>query len=200
MYDELVVHPVENRWCLRYNLEGSIHAFVPMSRDGHRRWDPLEYLHSEPKRFVHEVESALGLSAPSSMPLTTPRTLTYRVLAELMARNFLKVGEVKLLNGFLDVPDEDAGPREDLFADFASLPPRIRADRPDDFFGQGGYRFWFLMVNERPELMFEISGASVWRRGAFESFEPFDLMSAYAAAGRDLNAMMARFDAWRMKI
>lgn len=65
------------------NREGRIH--IHSGHDGAAAdWEPLEwadYLGSDPREFCARLERAAGLPRVNTIPSTTPRVLTYRLLA-----------------------------------------------------------------------------------------------------------------------
>lgn len=65
------------------NRVGRIHVHADHTGDSVRT-EPVEwndYLEADPREFVERLERIVGLPHVTSIPVTTPRVLTYRVLA-----------------------------------------------------------------------------------------------------------------------
>jgi hypothetical protein len=146
------------------------------------QWRPTEwedYLRRDPFEFVTALEHAVGLPRPSSAPPSTPTSLTYRVIAALAAMHVKSVDPVVIEQGFIDSSGEGGGPNELL--DRFPISDALLARRPDDLFGEPGYRFWFVVRGDDPLLGFEQTEGRAW---VFDTGAELSLMSLYQAAGR----------------
>lgn len=191
MYDELrVVEPAAQKSLVSCNLEGSIHI-EGVEHLNSMDWDG--YLAGNPRDFLHRLEGLLQLAEPRSLPRTSPRVLTYRVISQLMAQTVFVPTETIALNGQWDTSGWTPGPREQLFSHYPAIATALRKPRPEDLYGIGEYRFWFMQAGEQPGLAFETSRARVWLPG---SPDAFDLMSEYKATGRELPALVAKVQLW----
>src|SRR4051794_10708319 len=67
-------------------------------------WGPIEwddYLRAAPRSFLLEMETAAGLSIPAQVPASTPRTLTYRILAAIASTAVKSIHPIDIQPGFI---------------------------------------------------------------------------------------------------
>lgn len=169
------------------NRNGTIQTSGPFDgRDESESWRATsweDYLRRDPFEFVAALESAVGLPTPASAPASTPTTLTYRILATITALHVKSVRPVEVQQGYVDSSGAGGGPN-DLLDAFPIRDALLQA-RPDDFFGEPGYRFWFVVRGDEPLLGFEQTAGRVW---VFETGDGFDLMALYGNTSRRLLA------------
>jgi hypothetical protein len=130
-------------------------------------WEPTSwdtYLKADPREFLDALEVASGLPSPSSVPPSTPRTLTYRVLAAIAATGFKTVDPIKIVPGTIDSSNLDAGPNDEDFALFPMIPAALREQTPGTPLEDPGHRFWFVHRNGTPVLAFEQQQGLAWTR------------------------------------
>lgn len=169
---------------VRLNRTGTIQVLGRF--DGHLadRWRPTEwseYLFAEPRRFLDRLEREAGLPTPSRVPSSTPRTLTYRVLAAIAATAFKSVHPIEIQQGFIDSSGYGAGPNPSLDG-FPIDPKRLRA-QPDDFFGEARYRFWIVVRDQMPVLAVDQADAFAWTP---PDPTPMQLIGMYKRSRRNL--------------
>ena len=70
-----------------------------------------------------------------------------------------------------------------MFAAFPQIDPALLRPRPEDFYGEPGYRFWFLLRDEEPVLAFEQDQALAWSR---DGQHPTRLSALYRRHRRDV--------------
>lgn len=173
---------VGDRGDVRLNRVGTIQVLERFDDRTADAWQPTEwseYLLAEPRGFLDRLERAAGLPAPSHVPSSTPRTLTYRVLAAIAATAFKSVHPIEIQQGFIDSSGYDAGPNPNL-DEFPIDPQRLRA-QPDDFFGEAAYRFWIVLRDEVPVVAIDQADAVAWT--AHDS-SPMQLMGLYVQSRR----------------
>ena len=121
------------------------------------------------------------MPTPSHVPGSTPRTLTYRLLAAIAATAFKSVHPIEIQQGFVDSSGYDAGPNPSLDG-FPIDPERLRA-QPDDFFGEARYRFWIVVRDEVPVLAVDQADAFAWIP---HDSSPIQVMRLYEGSRRHL--------------
>ena len=169
---------------VRLNRVGTIQVlerFDGRPADGWRPTEWSEYLFAEPRGFLDRLEREAGLPTPSQVPSSTPRTLTYRVLAAIAATAFKSVHPTEIQQGFVDSSGYDAGPNPNLDG-FPIDPARLRA-QPDDFFGEARYRFWIVVRDEVPILAVDQADAFAWTP---HDSSPIQLMGLYERSRRHI--------------
>jgi hypothetical protein len=169
---------------VRLNRGGTIQVlkrFDGRPADGWRPTEWSEYLFAEPRSFLYRLEQAAGLPTPTQVPSSTPRTLTFRVLAAIAATAFKSVHPIEIQQGFIDSSGYDAGPNRNLEG-FTIDPERLRA-QPDDYFGEARYRFWIVVRDEVPVLAVDQADAFAWTP---HDTSPIQLMELYKGSRRQL--------------
>lgn len=149
-------------------------------------WEPTEwdeYLRADPREFLHRLEVAAGLPTPSSVPPSTPRTLTLRVLATITSTAVKSVDPIEIVPGFIDTSGWTGGVNETDFASFSAIPDDLKRPQESDGAWDPGYRFWFVHRNDVPILAFEQHSGLVWIAHHDVTFE---LMSLYDESRRHL--------------
>lgn len=169
---------------IQLNRVGSIHAAQRFDGEPCQEWNPTwsEYLNAEPVAFLRRLEASVGLPSPNHAPPTTPTTLTYRILAQLAAIAFKSTGTIKIEEGFIDTAGAGGGPNPDLVK-FPAIAPDLLRPRPDDYFGEPGYRFWIVYRKGVPWLAFEQDTGLAW--GAHRP-DVVSTMALYDQVGRDV--------------
>lgn len=162
---------------LRLNRVGTIQVWGRADGGQHIPWEATEwaeFLAEEPRVFVQRLERAAGWTAPEKVPSSTNETLTFRVLAALAAIGFKTVHPIIIEEGFIDSSGEESGhnPSMEMF----DFPTELLRARPDDFFGEPGYRFWIPTRDGTPLCAIEQTSGTAWFVG---NAEPINLMSLY---------------------
>lgn len=170
---------------VRLNREGTIQVLERF--DGREStWEPTpwdEYLRADPRDFLDRLESSAGLPAPASVPASTPRTLTLRVLAAIASTAVKSVHPIEIQPGMIDTSGYGGGPNRSAFEAFPGIPGRLVDARPDDFYGHAGYRFWFVIRDDVPVLAFEQREGLGWTP---HHDAPVDIMDLYQESRRHL--------------
>lgn len=169
---------------VRLNRAGTIQVlerFDGRPADGWPPTDWNEYLFAEPRGFLDRLEREAGLPTPSQVPGSTPRTLTYRVLAAVAATAFKSVHPIEIQQGFIDSSGYDAGSNPNLDG-FPIDPERLRA-QPDDFYGESRYRFWIVVRDDVPVLAVDQADGFAWTA---HDPTPIHIMDLYKGSRRHL--------------
>lgn len=167
---------------VRLNRVGTIQVLERFDGRPADEWRPTEwteYLFAEPRAFLNRLERSAGLPSPSQVPSATPKTLTYRVLAAIVATAFKSVHPIEIQQGFIDSSGYDAGANRNLDG-FPVAPEHLRG-QPDDLFGEARYRFWIVVRDEVPVLAVEQSDAFAWTP---HDATPIELMTLFQKARR----------------
>jgi len=161
---------------IRLNRVGTIQIldrFDGRPADQWRPTDWTDYLFADPREFLDRLERAAGLPTPTQVPSVIPRTLTFRVLAAIAATAFKSVHPIEIQQGYIDSSGYDAGPNRNLDG-FPIDPEHLRA-RPDDFYGEAGYRFWIVLRDQVPVLAMDQASASAWTAHDLDAISVMDL-------------------------
>jgi len=132
----------------------------------------------DPREVVRAVATQAGLPLGTKVPPSTPEVLTVRFIAAFLSHAVFGRRRWECRNGCLDTSGYNAGMRNDLFAPFPDAQRDAEQTRPDDLFGIGAYRYWFL-VSEEAEVCLSSDGVA-WRPDG----RRFDLGEIYEAEGR----------------
>jgi hypothetical protein len=176
-YDVMFVNSPRREGLFLLNRTGTIQGDWDKSVQRPIGWD--EYLATEPRAFLDRLTALVGLQAPAKLPASTPRVLTYRVLATLASFGFHTPEPPIIEMGIFDT----SGGMGSIEIDLANLVPTVDPSvlEPDDSFGHPGYRCW-LLGSQRPVLIEQETG-----RGCCTSKpDPISIPTVYAAAGRNI--------------
>ncbi len=173
---------------IRLNRQGTIQVHQPFGgSNGGLPPEPIMHAWEEAltptpgsPSFLRVLERSAGLAAPAHTPQATSSTLTWRIVAALLSACATTQAAVRIDPGFIDSSDYCSP--SPYFSAFPSMPRSITDARPEDPFGQPGYRFWFALQGERPLFAFEQTSATAWPAG--EHGRSLDLMNLYTAKGR----------------
>lgn len=161
---------------VRLNRSGTIQVLERFDgRDS--AWPPTSwdrYIQADPKRFLMRLEAEAGLPAPTTVPASTARTLTLRVLATIAATGVKSIEPIEIASGMIDTSGYGGGANFQAFDAFA-IPDELREPLPDDLLGQPGYRFWFVMRDGDPILAFEQDRALAWTHHHDVAFSVMEL-------------------------
>jgi hypothetical protein len=162
---------------VRLNRHGTIQVLERFDGRPADEWAPTtwdDYLRADPRHFLDRLERAAGLPTPSQVPPATAATLTCGMLAAIAATAVKTVAPIDIQLGSIDTSGYGGGPNPALDA-FSGIPEELRRPRPDDFFGEPGYRFWIVLRNDVPILAFEHQAGLVWTTHHPVSFPIMDL-------------------------
>ncbi|QKE84376.1 hypothetical protein [Arthrobacter sp. NEB 688] len=147
-------------------------------RSIHYTWQQALAPRCQEASFALELERAAGLPALPRTPAATGPTLTWRVIACLLSAAATTDVGVTVEPGFYD--DDWSGPSPH-FARFPAVDSSATDVRAEDPLGQSGYRFWFVLHQQRPVIAFEQTAAVAWIAGG--RAEVIDMMKAYRQQG-----------------
>ncbi len=172
--------------CITLNRVGGVHVLRRF--DDPRVVQPYDryhdfwgaYLEASPRKVLRALERRAGLPDVSSVPATTPSTLSIRFAAACVAPTAFGIRRWEWRNGFEDTSGWVGGPREELFTAFPIIAAR-RAIRDDDDPLAPEHRFWFLLRDDEPITAMEATGTAWTREGRRVA-----LIEAYRSAGRRL--------------
>ena len=180
--------------CLGLFVDGAPGAVIDLNRAGSL------HVHRPPKGAVatwadvaaggtHAIVKALEMTAGlHPAPMTTPRSLTYRVLAQLLAA---RVGDRHTWDArsvFYDSSGDDAdlGLRDAWLDDFTSARAALPRLPRHGWAGEPESHLWALTRSEEPVLVVDVHGTAHTRTG-----RAVDLWGRYKATGRHLHRTVA---------
>lgn len=131
---------------VQLNRVGSLHAG---EHTGLMTWE-TERAFDDRHEAVRRLEKAAELKA-SPAQSSTPKVLTYRTIARVLAGLINERHEWSAWNYCLDSSEFGAGDASFSLDDFPTAAEAVRLVRPDDLYGLPGYRYWGLFRGE--ELM-----------------------------------------------
>lgn len=142
-------------------------------------WEPVEwvdYLAGDPREFSTRLERVVGLPKTRTLPPTTPRVLTYRLLAAFARLNAF-ARPVDITMSAIDSTGMDSGPA-DWLTDYPSVARRTSTSP---------FGFWHAQSRET-ELVIETESATLHRRdGSTRS-----LTTLYNDEGRAFERLLGR--------
>lgn len=175
---------------------------IPLNRNGtiqiHGRadkadlieWEPtswIDYLAADPRIFVEQLERAAGWPSPTQVPASTPITLTYRTLASIAGFGFKTVHPIDIEEGYIDTSGYGGGASQ-LLAEF-SIPSELTDVRPDDFYGEPGYRFWIPRREGKSICAIEQTSGTAWFHNRKD---PLVLSDEYRSCKKEMALVAAR--------
>jgi hypothetical protein len=171
------------------NRGGSIHVHhrfdgTPIS--DWPRWSWYDYLFADPYQFLLQLETAAGLPTIRKVPSTTPKTLVWRIIAQLVASSPRSVHMIDAVPGYADVSGFE-GINNDMFDAFPGARRAAATAHPDDPLDCPHRRFWFICVDGTPRVALATTGHA-WMLGSIE----LDLMDEYDQADRRLGPVIAQ--------
>lgn len=166
------------------NRAGSLH--VHHGPSGHMTLTWQEALAADGGHdVVRHLEKAAGLDPAPKAPATSPRVLTYRILARILTSLVDDRHVWDARNCQLDSSGMDAiATRQAELLQFPSVIESLRDGRPDELFARPGYRFWTLLRDAKPVAVFDTDG-----RLHLPDRPPSELLPAYNRS-RSLTAVV----------
>ena len=140
----------------------------------------------DPATAIQAIEEATGLGVPRHAPATGPRTLAYRVAAQLTMLTVNDRHPVDVRSEYNDTSGGDAGGRRGLIRGFPIAEARAAELRPDDLHGIPGYRYWAVLRNQEPIAALDTDGF------AYLDEHVYHLPALYASNGRNLTALVTQ--------
>ncbi|GAA1645190.1 hypothetical protein GCM10009700_34640 [Brevibacterium sanguinis] len=161
-----------------------IHSAVSPKLDRHT-WDiavPVEWsdehLQDDRRKVPRVLEAAVDLQAPTQTPMTTEKTLVFRVIYQLLLFALNETRDWEARNALFDSAGIDAEWDPNYFADISSARDAM-ADSSKQANRQSG--FWAMLRDGRCLALLQEDG-TLHRPGA----EPENMMRLYDAAHRDI--------------
>jgi hypothetical protein len=142
------------------------------------------------KTLLEEVERKLALPAPSKLPSTTRKVLSFRIMAAFLRLTAFSLEIREWRNGYHDTSGFGGGRNDKYFNLFPQLKERLRESKPTDPLNEPSYRFWFLIdepwTSESALVCIENTAYVHYRDGTTK-----DLMASYKELNRNVYAVMA---------
>lgn len=147
---------------------------------------------------VNDLEAKLGLPSPARSPATTRHALSYRVMAEIVARSMLDGPVVRWMNGREDTSGYE--PSDPIRSPLRRVPEIARrlaepgAERPRTPADALGYGHWILMTRKNvhgdpdPIAVVDALDGLLYRLDG--QGEPLDLLGLYDEVGRDVRRLV----------
>lgn len=162
---------------LDVNREGSVHVHHGLAPQSWQDW--AERILDDPRRFLDTIGEAVGIAAPNKLPKSTPTTISFRYVSELLTHTVGRLENWECRNGFLDTSGYGGGKRETWFNCFAG----IEAEQPPQGLGDGrldtAYCYWFFLKNSEPVLCVDTDGRLYTLEG-----DVHDLVASYSKRKR----------------
>lgn len=186
-YDCLWLRPVQSNapGSIFLNRVGTIQIHDRFDGRGQSGWNMVtweQYYETHPRDFLLRFEDSAGLAAPSVTPVSTPASLTYRVMACLVATSIKTLEPITIEQGYIDTSGYGGGPNASLDL-FEQIPVDLRTKKSDDFLDEPGFRFWIVLRGVEPILVFEQESGFVWTR---HNQAAFSVMELYQESRRNL--------------
>ncbi|MCC6630402.1 MAG: hypothetical protein IT340_23740 [Chloroflexi bacterium] len=116
--------------------------------------------------LVDRLATAAGLGAGQSVPPSTPRSVSYRCIAALLAQAAFGRVQWTCRSGAVDSAGFVVEPvQRAWFARFDGAAARLVIHDHADLVRQPAYRFWFLLRDNEPVLCLETTGRAWDRHG-----------------------------------
>jgi hypothetical protein len=141
---------------------GSVHVFGNTSESDndtilHTDW--LERMaSSHPEEFLDEVAREAGLHPPKTLPSSTPKTITYRYIADFLTHAIGHLSRWECRNGFLDTSGTSGGARTEWFQRFPDIKTSRDLRHTNPIKGEYAYNFWFLLKDGLPVICLDTTG------------------------------------------
>lgn len=149
-------------------------------------FEPIEWsdVFSSPQHsIVDRIEKGGGLTPPAQTPPTARHTLTYRIIATILAQMVNSKSMWDARSAFVDTSGYGSGPIESIFDNFPSAARQREAIGRVAVLGDASYAFWSLNRNDDVVAVLDQRGMLHLPKG-----EPADLMGIFTANGRSLAA------------
>ncbi|QDU82607.1 hypothetical protein Pla110_43680 [Polystyrenella longa] len=150
------------------NRAGSLHGLY---QESHGDW--VQRMVCDPTGYLDEITISMRLEIPLRLPASSPSTLCFRYIAELLTRSLASRDFWECRMGFYDSSGDDGGQHDDWFDMFPSnrTEPTVRSPNPQL---PNPYYYWFILRDKDPLLCLD-TGGRLHRRGG----QAFDLAELY---------------------
>lgn len=141
------------------NRVGSIHVHSSQG-GGTLEWEPIKwstFLATNPRKFITLLEKHVGLPHVNALPPTTPRVLSYRVLAAFARLHALGI-PVEISMSTIDTSGMGGG-RASWLADYPTV-ERLTSEQPFGFWHAKSKDTEFVIETE-PAILHRRNGATV---------------------------------------
>lgn len=153
-------------------------------------FEPIEWAEvfsSSPHAIVERIEKGTGLMSPAQTPPSARHTLTYRIIAVILAQMVNSKSTWDARSAFVDSSGYGGGPTESLFDRFPSAGIQREAVGSVAVLGDASYGFWSLSRNHEVVAVLDQWGLLHLQKG-----QPVDLMKIFIANGRSLSATVGQ--------
>lgn len=140
---------------LQINRGGSLHVRLGNDVESYPDW--CERMLIDPVTYLDEITRSIGYEVPSPLPSSTPATLAFRYISEILTHTIGRREHWECRNGFLDSSGWEGGKREDWFALFPTTESETAAQLPERSLDPA-YAYWFLLKNGDPVLCLDTDG------------------------------------------
>ena len=165
------------------------HAHTIGRREVPLSWE-FERSQNDRRLVVRMLEGETGLSAPSQTPLTTRRTLVFRIFYQVLLLTLNSPSWWDVRNGVLDSSGAFPGDRDPLpsLKGFDEAKRAATVERPDDVLGNPLYRFWLVLRDNDCRAVVD-TDAMLYR----SKREPIDIMAKFNEFNRSIEMTAAWF-------
>lgn len=146
-----------------------------------------EVFSSSPHAIVERIEKGAGLTPPAQTPPTERHTLTYRIIAAILAQMVNSKTTWDARSAFADTSGYGSGPIERIFDHFPSAARQREAIGRVAVLGDASYAFWSLNRNDDVVAVLDQWGMLHLQKG-----EPADLMKIFTTNRRSLAATIGQ--------
>jgi hypothetical protein len=127
--------------------KGHINVALRHTLDDRPNW--TQVLLADDRRTVVElIESDMGLLAPRETPLTTSRSIGYRVIAEMILQKALSKNSLFASHGWYDGEMHELNAKMTYFEAVPMAHEALRASKAGELFKSPAANFWFVFELE----------------------------------------------------
>jgi hypothetical protein len=172
---------------MQINRGGSLHVFPSNGGADQSIGDWIfQMATSNSQQILDRLCELLRLPVPAKLPHSTPTTITYRFVTELLTHSIGRLENWRCLNGCLDSSGWSSGIRHELFAKFPSVETDSLVDRAKQSKFCKGFDYWFLLRDDEPQFCLQTNGHAVTVAG-----DKYDLNQIYQKYHRIWPVIMA---------
>lgn len=153
-------------------------------------FEPIEWSEvfaSSPHAIIERIEKGCALTTPAQTPPTERHSLTYRVIAAVLAQMVNSKSTWDARSAYLDGSGYGGGPIESIFTHFPTAAKQREMVGQVAVLGDAAYGFWSLNRNNEVVAVLDQWGLLHMPKG-----EPVDLMEVFTANRRSLIATVGQ--------
>lgn len=171
------------------NRVGRMHVHTPMaSKFDRTRWGiehPVEWSterdQTDRRLIARFLEDAVGLAAPTQTPVTTPKSLAFRAIYQLLLFALNEEAEWDARNAQLDSADMMSDYKLPYFDNIKTAQDALHRGKSHSGQAISRYDFWGMLRDDRCLGLFQTDGTL-----HLPDRDPVSLMSVYNANKRDI--------------